>query len=114
MGGIDALPTQNWFNTSLEGSSNINSQVYGFQIRCTEALLSGGCYPPWPSLPQISVSGVELAGTENSAPYVSGQGPLWTTGSWVWNPPDDPWPVTLYASDVSGICSSEATVEDSS
>ena len=28
----------------------------------------------------------------------------------MWNPPGDPFPVTLYASDVSGICSSGADV----
>ena len=54
----------------------------------------------------FTISGIELAATENSAPYVAGQGSLWGSGSWVWNPPGDPWPVTLYASDVSGICSS--------
>ena len=67
---IDACaPGQQWFNTGQEGSSNINSQIYGFQIACTENLLSGGCYPPWPTLPVLSVSGIELEGTENSAPY---------------------------------------------
>ena len=111
--GSMLAPGQEWFNTGLEGSSNINSQIYGFQIACTENLLSGGCYPPWPTLPVLSVSGIELEGTENSAPYVTGQGALWTTGSYVWNPPGDSWPVSLYASDVSGICSSEATVADS-
>ncbi len=72
--GSTLAPGQEWFNTGLEGSSDINSQVYGFQIACTENLLSGGCYPPWPTLPVLSVSGIELEGTENSAPYVTGAG----------------------------------------
>ena len=72
--GSMLAPGQEWFNTGQEGSSNINSQIYGFQIACTENLLSGGCYPPWPTLPVLSVSGIELEGTENSAPSVAGEG----------------------------------------
>jgi hypothetical protein len=106
--GSTLAPGQHWFNTGLEGSSNINSQIYGFQIVCTENNWGlGGC--GWTTAPWVSVSGIELAGTENSAPYVVGQGSLWGSGSWVWNPPGDGWPVTLYANDVSGICSSSAT-----
>ena len=102
-GGSTLANGQEWFNTGLEGSSNINSQIYGIQLVCT---LSTSCLGLGP--PEFSVSGIELEGTENSAPYVTGQGSLWGTGSYVWNPPGDPWPVTLYASDVSGICSSSA------
>ena len=108
-GGSTLSQGQEWFNTGLEGSTNINSQIYGIQIVCTENNSGlGGC--GWSSPPWFSVSGIELAGTEDSPPYVTGQGALWSTGSAVWNPPGDPWPVTLYASDVSGICSSDATV----
>ena len=39
-------------------------------------------------------------------PSVTGQGALWASGSYVWNPPGDDFPVALYSSDVSGICSS--------
>ena len=39
---------------------------------------------------------------------MTGQGALWASGSYVWNPPGDDLPVALYASDVSGICSSNA------
>ena len=108
-GGSTLAQGQHWFNTALEGSSNINSQIYGIQIVCTQNNWTfGGCScsnPPW-----FTVSGIELQGTENSAPYVTGQGALWTSGSYVWNPPGDDWSVALYSSDVSGICSSEATV----
>jgi hypothetical protein len=92
---------QNWFNTGLEGSSNINSQIYGVQLACERA---GGCS----GVEGFAISGIELAGTETSAPFITGQGALWGSGSYVWNPPGDAWPVTLYASDLSGICSSQA------
>ena len=106
--GSTLAPGQQWFNTGLEGSSNINSQIYGFQITCTENILSGDCPPAAPVFPVLDVSGIELEGTETSAPSVTGQGSLWGSSSYVWNPPGDSWPVTLYASDVSGICSSFA------
>jgi len=98
-GGSTLANGQEWFNTGLEGSSNIDSQIYGIQLVCTLSTICLGFGPP-----QFSVSGIELEGIENSAPSVMGQGSLWGSGSWVWNPPGDAWPVTLYASDVSGIC----------
>jgi hypothetical protein len=101
-GGSTLSAGQQWFNTGLEGSSNINSQIYGIQLLCTQDVIAGGCLG---GPAAVTISGIELAGTENSAPYVAGQGSLWGSGSWVWNPPGDSWPVTLYASDVSGICS---------
>jgi hypothetical protein len=106
-GGSTLAQGQQWLNTSLEGSSDINSQIYGIQLVCTQNNWSfGGC--GYVTQPWFSVSGIELAGTEASAPYVAGEGALWSTGSSVWNPPGDPWPVTLYASDISGICNSSA------
>jgi hypothetical protein len=110
-GGSQLAPTRQYFNTALEGSPNINSQIYGFQIACAQDYFNGGCYPPPSTLTWLTVSGIELEGTENSGPYVTGQGSFWTSGSWVWNPPGDSWPLTLYSSDVSGICSSEAVVD---
>ena len=110
-GGSTLPQGQQWFNTGLEGSSNINSQIYGFQIVCNQSNWSlGGC--AWQTPPSVSVSGIELEGTETSPPTVTGQGALWSTGSYVWNPPGDDWSVALTASDASGICSSEATVAD--
>jgi hypothetical protein len=101
------LGDRQWFNTALEGTSNINSQIYGIQLACTNSVSQGPCSGQ--TIPQFAVSGIELAGTENTAPYVTGQGSLWGNRSWVWNPPGDAWPVALYSSDVSGVCSSGAT-----
>ena len=81
-------PGQEWFNTGLEGSSNINSQIYGIQLVCTHSANQGPCY----GTPYLSVGGVELEGTEDTGPSVTGGGPLWNepTGTWVWNPPGTP------------------------
>ena len=104
-GGSTLAQGQNWFNTGLEGSANINSQIYGIQIACAQQNVPWGyCFystPPW-----FTVSGITLEGTENTLPSLTGQGTLWATGSYVWNPPGDDFPVTLSSSDVSGICSS--------
>lgn len=105
-GGSTLGANQRWFNTGLEGSSNINSQIYGIQLLCIQNVYNGGC----PGAGSFTVGGVELSGTETSLPSVSGGGSLWGNASYVWNPAGDPWPVTLYASDVSGICSSTAYV----
>ena len=93
-GGSTLAPGQQWFNTSLEGSANINSQIYGIQLVCTAERPSAAA--PTRRSPSFTVSGIELQGTENSAPYVTGQGALWSSGSYVWNPPGDSFPVTLY------------------
>ncbi len=107
-GGSTLAPGQQWFNTGLEGSANINSQIYGIQLVCTQNVLWGGC--PYNTIPSFTVSGINLQGTETTAPSISGQGSLWTTGSYVWNPPVDPWSVGLLAADVSGVCASSASI----
>ena len=81
-GGSTLAQGQQWLNTGLEANSNINSQIYGIQIVCAPDNWSfGGCgytNPPW-----VTVSGIELEGTENTAPFVTGEGALWTSGSYV-------------------------------
>ena len=92
-GGSTLAPGQQWFNTSLEGTSNIDSQIYGIQLVCTHSASEGPCY----GSPYLSISGVELEGTENTGPSVTGVGSLWPqpAGSWVWNPPGDDWVVKI-------------------
>ena len=101
-GGSTLAPDQEWFNTSLEGTSNINSQIYGIQVVCTHSASQGPCY----GTPFLAVSGVELQGTENTGPSVTGDDSLWDgpASTWVWNPPGDTWTMTMQATDVSGIC----------
>ena len=107
-GGSTLASGQQWFNTALEGSSNINSQNYGIQLVCTHSSSQGPCA----GTPYVTIGGVELEGTENTGPSVTGVGSLWSapSGTWVWNPPADDWAVTMEASDVSGACSLAASV----
>jgi hypothetical protein len=107
-GGSTLAPGQEWFNSALEGTPNINSQIYGIQIVCTHSATQGPCY----GTPYLAVGGVELEGTENTGPSVTGVGSLWSepSGAWVWNPSGDVWAVTMQAGDTSGICSMSADV----
>ena len=63
-GGSTLASGQQWFNTALEGSSNINSQNYGIQLVCTHSSSQGPCA----GTPYVTIGGVELEGTENIGP----------------------------------------------
>ncbi len=43
-GGSTLGPGQEWFNTALEGTPDINSQIYGIQLVCTHSVTQGPCY----------------------------------------------------------------------
>ena len=101
-GGSTLASGQHWFNTGLEGTSNINSQIYGIQVVCIHSASQGPCGQSVDSA--LTVSGIELSGTETSAPAVTGIGSLLKGGQFVWNPPGDSWWVSVNASDVSGAC----------
>jgi len=108
-GGSTLASGQDWFNTALEGTSDINSQIYGIQLVCTHSASQGPCGS---SAGALTVSGIELSGTETSAPTVTGIGSLLTGGQYVWNPPGDSWWVSMTASDVSGACDMWAYIND--
>ena len=103
---------QHWFNTGVEGRPDINSQIYGIQLVCSHSPSQGSCLGIGP--PQFAVRGIELAGTETSAPSIVGTGTLWNepAGQYVWNPPGQVWSVGLDATDSSGVCGSSANVGD--
>ena len=92
---------QGWFNTGLEGTSDINSQIYGIQLICTHSASQGPCGQ---LESELTIGGIELSGTETSAPAVTGIGALWNDAQYVWNPPGDSWWVASDASDPSGAC----------
>ena len=91
---------------SSRSDGPFNSPYWGFQMICGAASCtqSGA----------ISVNTVELIAIENQGPSLTavGAGNLWyQTGRYVWNPAGDPWPITLQASDPSGVCSMAAAVD---
>ena len=85
-----------------------SSSYWGFELICPNgASCTGGA--------DVELSSLTLTATESSGPTLTPEGAenLWdqdAPGEWVWNPPDDPWPITLAASDPSGVCSVGASV----
>lgn len=60
--------------------------------------------------------GVKLTLSESQGPSLlaDGSNNLWYQGGhYIWNPPGDPWPLTLQSSDPSGVCSTWAIVDQS-
>ena len=109
-GGSTLASGQQWFNTTLEGTPDIDSQINGIQLVCTHSASQGPCGQSFDSA--LTISGIELSGTETSAPIVTGMGSLLNEGQYVWNPPGDSWWVSVIASDVSGACNMWAYLND--
>jgi hypothetical protein len=87
-----------------------SSSYWGFELICPDgASCTGGA--------DVELSSVTLTGMETSRPTITPEGPdnLWgqnAAGEWVWNPSDDPWPITLAASDPTGVCNILVSVGD--
>ncbi len=84
------------------------SSYWGIDLACPSgATCSGGTW--------ISLTSVTLSADESAGPDITPEGSenLWYqnhAGEWIWNPSGDPWPLTLAASDPSGVCSMSANV----
>ena len=86
------------------------SQYWGYEVYCASGYSCTGAG-------RLNLSMVKLTGSETQAPYLAaeGSGNLWfqtRRGEWVWNPPGDPWPLQVAASDPSGVCSIVASIGD--
>lgn len=84
-----------------------NSPYWGFQMVCGASSCNQRA--------SIVVSDVQVLAVENQGPSLAAEGAnnLWyQTNRYVWNAPNDPWPITLQATDPSGVCSMSATVSD--
>ena len=78
-----------------------------YQVYCAAASCTGAG--------RINLTSVTLTASESQGPILTpeGSGNLWfqtRPGEWIWNPPGDPWPLTVAASDPSGVCSMSASV----
>ena len=88
--------------------STLRESVLGFAVACANGFSCTGAG-------QISLSSVTLTASETTGPTLSAEGPgnLWDqsrSGESIWNPPGDAWPLTLAASDASGVCSLSAVI----
>jgi hypothetical protein len=94
------------------GSTNmtdptVSSWYWGYQVYCAAASCTGAG--------RINLTSVKLTASEGQGPILNqeGSGNLWfqtRPGEWVWNPPGDPWPLQVAASDPSGVCSMSASI----
>jgi hypothetical protein len=86
------------------------SSYWGMQMWCLNSLCGGA---------SMWAAGVTLNAVEYQGPAMTAEdgGNIWYQGSYygsnyVWNPPGDPWPLTLSATDPSGVCQFGAFVDN--
>ncbi len=85
--------------------SNINSSYWGFAMICGWSKCS--------NIGMIQLDSVSLTASEITGPSLNaiGGNNLWyQVGHWIWNPPGDPFPLTLDSQDASGVCTMSAQV----
>jgi hypothetical protein len=87
--------------------SGLASPYWGATVQCASTCTGAG---------RIFLSSIALTASEAGGPTFTpaASGNLWSQtsrGEWIWNPPDDPWPMTLVASDPSGVCSMSADLD---
>ena len=93
---------------TTELDRNIDSNYWGFAIICGWASCSNPA--------SIFLDSVTLTATENQGPglLALGANNLWYQANhYIWNPAGDPWPITLAATDPSGVCKMLAIVNSS-
>ena len=79
--------------------------IWGFSMVCGWSTCS--------NYAAITLSSIQLIASEGTGPSLAalGSNNLWYQGgNWVWNSPGNSWPITLFASDPSGVCSMSAWV----
>jgi hypothetical protein len=84
------------------------SSYWGYEVQCLSGYSCTGAG-------RLNLSSVTLTATETQTPSLVAEGStnLWfqtRRGEWIWNPPGDPWPMTLAASDPSGVCTMLAAI----
>jgi hypothetical protein len=95
-----------WLSGGSLSDPTFSSPYWGFRVECAPGY---SCT----LAAQIAITAITLTASETSGPTLTpeGSGNLWyqnRPGEWIWNPPGDPWPLTVAASDPSGVCSMSA------
>jgi hypothetical protein len=100
------------FGSEAYATAPFASQYFGLQVVCSD---TAGCDGDGTQLgAELDTNGaVTVAVQENQAPGLTAGGLFNQTSGWVWSAPSDPWPLSLSASDPSGICSLAAVVNNS-
>lgn len=107
-GGYWAGGGHEWINgDSGETDGPFSSGYWGFSIVCGWSSCS--------NYAAITLSSIQLTASETRGPglLAFGSNNLWYQGEhWIWNAPGNPWPITLAASDPSGVCGMFASVNN--
>ena len=105
-GGYWAGGGHEWIGGSTgENDGPFSSSYWGFSMVCGWSTCS--------NYAAITLSSIQLIASEGTGPSLAalGSNNLWYQGgNWVWNSPGNSWPITLFASDASGVCSMSAWV----
>ena len=107
-GGHDQVHSDAPFRAIIDAAGangrQFSSSYWGFTMVCGWSQCSNSA--------RMSLNSVILTATDNQAPSLSASG-MWDQRGYIWNPPGDPWPLTVSASDVTGVCSMSATINNS-
>jgi hypothetical protein len=89
--------------TSPFTDNGIDTDEWGFQLACS----SGGCTQGDPA--EVTVNTIAFTASESQSPTLTPDpNTLFDQTGYVWNPPGDPWPITLSGTDPSGVCGIDA------
>ena len=110
-GGGDFWPGggEEWTPSTTAVNAFLAANSFGVWMVCGQTTCTN------PGSMQV-VNGWSIQASESQGPglIAIGANNLWYQSShWIWNPPGDPWPLTLEASDVSGVCNVWAYVNAS-
>ena len=95
-----------WYSSSSLSDPQFASPYWAFRVYCSSSCSGAG---------ETTLSSIALSATESQGPTLiaTGAGNVWDQnrpGEWIWNSRGDPWPLTIAASDPSGVCSMSAIV----
>jgi hypothetical protein len=93
-------PNGTAFDAAVSAPSS-PTNYWGIELRCVQSVCT------WPG--KIQLNSLTVYATEAQGPSitpVTDPSSLWAqTGHWIWNTPNDPWPLPLATADPSGVCS---------
>ena len=98
-GSSQVHPNGTAFDAAASAPSS-PTNYWGIELRCVQSVCT------WPG--KIQLNSLTVYATEAQGPSitpVADPSSLWAqTGHWIWNTPNDPWPLPLATADPSGVC----------
>ncbi|MGN6868461.1 MAG: hypothetical protein ACTHMY_08665 [Solirubrobacteraceae bacterium] len=92
-------PNGTAFDAAVSGPAS-PTNYWGIELRCIQSACT------WPA--KIQLNSLTVYATEAQGPSitpVADPASVWNqTGHWIWNQPNDPWPLSVATADPSGVC----------